>query len=95
MSNEQDDLTIARREVFDIRTQLMAEDSEQDNEELISGLEHGDLKPNFYEGGFKTWECAMDLAKRVVSDYAVVDVDENCHVIEVGAVFLFHLVLFC
>lgn len=87
MGNEQDDLTIARREVFDIRTQLMAEDSEQDNEELISGLEHGDLKPNFYEGGFKTWECAMDLAKRVVGDYAVGDVDGDCHIIEVGAFF--------
>lgn len=87
MGNEQDDLTIARREVFDIRTQLMAEDSEQDNEELISGLEHGDLKPNFYEGGFKTWECALDLAKRVVGDYAVGEVDGDRHVIEVG-VFL-------
>ncbi|ODM19847.1 hypothetical protein SI65_04833 [Aspergillus cristatus] len=83
--NGHDDLTIARREVFDIRTQLMAEDSEQDNEELISGLEHGDLKPNFYEGGFKTWECALDLAKRVVGDGAVTDVDGDYHIIEVGA----------
>lgn len=78
-------MTIARREVFDIRTQLMAEDGEQDNEELISGLEHGDLKPNFYEGGFKTWECALDLAKWVVGENAIADADGDCHIIEVGA----------
>lgn len=47
----------------------MAEDNQgHDNEELISGLEKGDLKPNFYEGGFKTWECALDLAKLVTSE---------------------------
>lgn len=62
----------------------MAEDSEGEIEELIAGLEHGDLKPNFYEGGFKTWECALDLAKRVVGDSAAADVDGDCHIIEVG-----------
>jgi protein-histidine N-methyltransferase len=42
----------------------MAEDSAgHDNEQLISGIEKGDITPNFYEGGFKTWECALDLAK--------------------------------
>ena len=56
-------IVIARREIFDIRTQLMAEDNEgHDNAELISGLEEGDLKPNFYEEGSKhgnvhsTWQ---------------------------------------
>jgi protein-histidine N-methyltransferase len=38
----------------------MAEDSAgHDNEELIAGIEKGDITPNFYEGGFKTWECAL------------------------------------
>lgn len=84
-------ITLGRREVFDIRTQLMAED-ENDSEELISGLEKGDIKPNFYEGGFKTWECAIDLAKLMVSEEERGDVlglgndvDEgDVHVIEVG-----------
>ncbi|OJD12819.1 hypothetical protein AJ78_06642 [Emergomyces pasteurianus Ep9510] len=60
-------IAIPRREVFDIRAQLMAEDDADTNEnsELISGLEKGDLKPNVYEGGLKTWECAIDLAKLV------------------------------
>ncbi|CAI7634117.1 unnamed protein product [Penicillium pancosmium] len=85
-------IVIARREIFDIRTQLMAEDNEgHDNEELISGLEEGDLKPNFYEGGFKTWECALDLAKLVTSENATTQSPESqtatatTHTIELGA----------
>lgn len=45
----------------------MAED-DNDNDELISGLEEGDIKPNFYEGGFKTWECALDLARMMAAE---------------------------
>lgn len=81
-------IVIARREIIDIRTQLMAEDSaDHDNAELIAGLEEGDLKPHFYEGGFKTWECALDLAKLVASEDTVVeslgDSQTNVHIIEV------------
>jgi protein-histidine N-methyltransferase len=32
------------------------------SENLLSGLESGDLTSGVYEGGFKTWECALDLA---------------------------------
>jgi protein-histidine N-methyltransferase len=80
---DEETFTLARREVFDIRTQLMAEDSaDHENEELISGLEKGDIKPNFYEGGFKTWECALDLARLVLSeDLSHQDADQ--HIIEV------------
>ncbi|KAI5289621.1 hypothetical protein KEM54_003552 [Ascosphaera aggregata] len=69
--------TIPRREIFDVRTQLMAEvdlssseNQEDENESLITGLEKGDLKPRIYEGGFKTWECALDLAKLLARDEA-------------------------
>ncbi|KAH8433649.1 protein-histidine N-methyltransferase [Aspergillus melleus] len=83
-------LTIARREVFDIRTQLMAEDTaDHENEQLIAGLEKGDIKPQFYEGGFKTWECALDLAKLVISDDRLSatagETSEDRHIIELGA----------
>jgi protein-histidine N-methyltransferase len=66
----------------------MAEDNENyDNAELIAGLEEGDLKPNFYEGGFKTWECALDLAKLAAGDRTIVgsldDSQTDFHVIEV------------
>lgn len=54
-------------------------DSGAKHEELISGLEQGDLKPNFYEGGFKTWECALDLAGMLCfsSDETSEDDDKN------------------
>ena len=32
------------------------------NDALLSGLDAGDLTTGEYEGGFKTWECAVDLA---------------------------------
>lgn len=71
----------------------MAEDSAgHDNEELIAGIEHGDLKPHFYEGGFKTWECALDLAKLVANDNTIIESLDNSqtdvHIIEVGHVLI-------
>ncbi|KAJ5747275.1 uncharacterized protein N7511_008971 [Penicillium nucicola] len=81
-------VVIARREIFDIRTQLMAEDSAgHDNEELIAGIEKGDIKPNFYEGGFKTWECALDLAKLSLDEDILngsSDELQDSHIIELG-----------
>ncbi|KAJ5612634.1 hypothetical protein N7510_005828 [Penicillium lagena] len=80
------DHQIARREIFDIRTQLMAEDSAgYDNEALIAGLEKGDIKPQFYEGGFKTWECALDLARLVTGETGEERQEEDTHFIEMGA----------
>ncbi|XRM48897.1 hypothetical protein ABZX51_011802 [Aspergillus tubingensis] len=81
-------LTLARRDIFDIRAQLMAEDTpDENNEELIAGLEKGDIKPNFYEGGFKTWECAVDLAKVLVDtdELAASTAAGDRHIIELGA----------
>lgn len=66
-----------------MRTQLMAEDA-PDHDELVAGLEHGDLKPNFYEGGFKTWECALDLARLVTDPSQIHFGDDELHVIELG-----------
>lgn len=40
----------------------MAEDEMFDNSSLAVGLSNYDIEPNVYEGGFKTWECAVDLA---------------------------------
>ncbi|PYH46660.1 protein-histidine N-methyltransferase [Aspergillus saccharolyticus JOP 1030-1] len=81
-------VTLARRDVYDIRTQLMAEDTAEDSEEnyeLIAGLEKGDIKPNFYEGGFKTWECALDLAKLLLDTNALTETSGARHFIELGA----------
>ena len=40
----------------------MAEDDVSGQSSLAAGLSTDDITPNVYEGGFKTWECAMDLA---------------------------------
>ncbi|KAL8742125.1 MAG: hypothetical protein Q9184_008301 [Pyrenodesmia sp. 2 TL-2023] len=71
-------ITLPRRELFDIRAQLMAEDSSVD--EVQAGLSTEDIRPNVYEGGFKTWECSIDLANYLVSqadlpDFSLVDLN--------------------
>lgn len=78
-------LHIPRREVFDIRAQLMAESDadHNDNDELLSGLEKGDITPAVYEGGFKTWECALDLAKLVVGEESGAFQEADVDVVEV------------
>ncbi|KAL4737564.1 hypothetical protein BDV11DRAFT_153038 [Aspergillus similis] len=80
-------VTVARRDVFDIRAQLMVEDgAEEQNSELIAGLEKGDITPNFYEGGFKTWECSIDLAGLVVDEGVGPEGEgEDRHVVELGS----------
>lgn len=40
----------------------MSEDVSTDEEEPV-GLSAHDIKPDIYEGGFKTWECSIDLAQ--------------------------------
>ena len=55
-----------RRELFDIKHQLMTEydtDSKTDNTNNLELdiLINEDLKKNVYEGGLKSWECSIDL----------------------------------
>lgn len=38
------------------------------SESEIAGLSAEDRTPNVYEGGFKTWECAVDLAGHLARD---------------------------
>lgn len=69
-------ITLARRDLFDTRFQLIAQDDGLDDEvtkqEEIKSQENSvravdfvdnpsDLVPGVYEGGFKTWECSFDL----------------------------------
>ena len=59
-----------RRELFDIRAQLMAEDG-QLSSDSIAGLSTDDIIPSFYEGGFKTWECSLDLSAYIEANVDV------------------------
>jgi len=87
---------VARREIHDIRQQLMAEVDLEDSEteasatdslSLLEGLARGDLSTGVYEGGFKTWECAVDLAGFVAAHVGRGRMGERAqwHVVELGA----------
>ncbi|KAK5092079.1 hypothetical protein LTR70_005044 [Exophiala xenobiotica] len=89
-------IRVPRREIHDIRQQLMAEVDLEDSEteasatdslSLLEGLARGDLSTGVYEGGFKTWECAVDLAGFVSSHMGRGRMGERAqwHVVELGA----------
>lgn len=48
-----------RRDLFDARFQLLAQGRDE-QAALVDAP--ADLVPGVYEGGLKTWECALDLA---------------------------------
>ncbi|MCJ1313485.1 hypothetical protein MMC25_007163 [Agyrium rufum] len=80
---------LPRRDVFDIRAQLMAEDSLEPGDQTLTGLARSDdIIPKVYEGGFKTWECSLDLARFIARKFTqenLIDSDHELHVIELGA----------
>ncbi|KAK8228962.1 hypothetical protein HDK77DRAFT_286112 [Phyllosticta capitalensis] len=93
-------LMIPRRELFDVRLQLMAEDDADSS--APTGLDDSDIKTNVYEGGYKSWECSIDLAKLLLDRGPRKDIDDLCrvdHVIELGCgtaiptLILFHYAL--
>ncbi|KAF4585416.1 histidine protein methyltransferase 1 [Ophiocordyceps camponoti-floridani] len=51
-------LRLPRRELWDVRLQLMAED-----DGVMEALGDHDVKTGVYEGGFKSWESSVDLVK--------------------------------
>ncbi|CAE6410605.1 unnamed protein product [Rhizoctonia solani] len=62
---------LPRRDLFDVRLQLMAAEAQNENptdkeKEDQAAIEFAsrpsDLVPRVYEGGMKTWECSLDLA---------------------------------
>ncbi|KAI3334758.1 hypothetical protein F4824DRAFT_178983 [Ustulina deusta] len=53
-------IQLPRRELWDVRVQLMAEEDEGETE---PGLGNHDVKTGVYEGGFKSWESSVDLVK--------------------------------
>lgn len=65
-----DDMTIYRRELFDVRHQLMMEDDTIGNvnkEEfnILIGETGEDLRNGVYEGGLKSWECSFDMIAKL------------------------------
>ena len=71
----------------------MAEDSLTNPSKVpIPGLATDDINPNIYEGGFKTWECAVDLATYLLhrSQLGSILTNEYMRVIEVGSLYTPH-----
>lgn len=67
----------------------MAEDSDTASSILNAGLGKDDIQPSVYEGGFKSWECSVDLARLLADRGPRKDLDDLMrvdHVIEVRAV---------
>ncbi|ODA76771.1 hypothetical protein RJ55_08042 [Drechmeria coniospora] len=58
-------LFVPRRELWDVRVQLMAEEEGDVHRE---GLGEHDVKTGIYEGGFKSWESSVDLIKVLASE---------------------------
>ncbi|KAF2177642.1 hypothetical protein K469DRAFT_719562 [Zopfia rhizophila CBS 207.26] len=94
-------IRVPRRELFDVRIQLMAED-DGTSLDALSGLDDLDVKTNIYEGGYKTWECSIDLVKFLLDRGPRKDLDDLVrvdHVIEMGcgtalpSLLLFHYAL--
>jgi protein-histidine N-methyltransferase len=53
------EVCIPRRELWDVRVQLMAEE----DDEGLGHLGKDDVKTGVYEGGFKSWESSVDVVK--------------------------------
>ncbi|KAK6505545.1 hypothetical protein TWF481_007440 [Arthrobotrys musiformis] len=64
-------ITIPRRELFDVKMQLMAEDnnpSADTTTNFSAAFTDEDIRTNTYEGGLKSWECSSDLVKQLATD---------------------------
>lgn len=53
----------------------MAED-EAANDETLKDIQSTDIRTGVYEGGFKTWECSVDLASILLDRGPRKDIDE-------------------
>lgn len=67
---------LLRRDLFDARFQMLIDEEEDEatdngtaqkstRQQMVDGKvdAHSDLVPGVYEGGLKTWECALDLVE--------------------------------
>jgi protein-histidine N-methyltransferase len=75
-----------RRDLFDARFQLLAQGRDE-QAALVDAP--ADLVPGVYEGGLKTWECALDLAAyldRDVRGLRVLEVSVALYLTKMGGV---------
>lgn len=81
-------VTLYRRELFDVKHQLMSEVGDSDDPlqnvelDILLGETSEDLRKNVYEGDLKSWECSIDVVE-TISDEADLVNDFDC-VLELG-----------
>lgn len=71
---------IYRRQLFDVKHQIMCEDDQESNSVSILLNDIEDVKTNVYEGGFKSWECSYD----VINKLATTDVSKYQSFLDLG-----------
>ncbi|KAJ6591344.1 hypothetical protein B0H10DRAFT_2091467 [Mycena sp. CBHHK59/15] len=105
LSSARRNVTLARRDLFDARFQLISEgrcdEPPPETSKPASALGFldapSDLVPGVYEGGLKTWECSLDLVDHLdgLKDTHSLQVGGKC-VLEIGcgtgvpSVYLLH-----
>lgn len=73
---------VYRRELFDVKHQVMSEDTAGTMDSILIGEDQEvDLKQDVYEGGFKSWECSYDAVDHLAS---TLDVNNPPSVLELG-----------
>lgn len=82
-------LKLPRRELWDVRVQLMAE--EEVDGQAEEGLGNHDVKTGVYEGGFKSWESSVDLVNVLAANDPVSILSQtSIRFIEVSLCFKYH-----
>lgn len=67
---------LPRRELWDVRVQLMAEEENLAGAQS-EGLGSHDVKTGVYEGGFKSWESSVDLVKVLAANKAISTLEQK------------------
>jgi protein-histidine N-methyltransferase len=64
---------------------MAEEDIEKPDDQNVAGISSDDIVSRVYEGGFKTWECSVDLAVYLKSlfDERKLNLGDKVHIIEV------------
>ncbi|KAL4727495.1 hypothetical protein ACLX1H_006409 [Fusarium chlamydosporum] len=77
-------IQLPRRELWDVRVQLMAEEEDLAGAQS-EGLGSHDVKTGVYEGGFKSWESSVDLVKVLAANKSISTLEQNAfRVMELG-----------
>ncbi|KAF3938499.1 hypothetical protein ABW19_dt0205728 [Dactylella cylindrospora] len=88
------EISIPRRDLYDVKMQLMAEDTmssattststpSTEAPKFTAAFADEDIRTNLYEGGLKSWECSSDLVKQLASDVDTWQSHSN-RIIELG-----------